>query len=97
MKKLIVSFPVINAAPWIPDGQGRAILLKMQPIAPARPDLAPSHCRVTAILETGAIPQFTIPISVWNDAIRAPVFFVEGTDVRGPNAATETVTPGPPT
>jgi len=88
MTPLIVSFPVIDVQPYIIGGQGRAILLRMQPIKPAFSTTPASHCDVVAMLASGKLAVFTIPMSVWLSAQRDPITFVEaGGQIRGPQAA----------
>jgi hypothetical protein len=85
---LVISFGVIDdVRRWSLDASGRAILLVMQPIAPAhlngRP---PTHARVLAMLENGKFCHLTIPVRLWESAVKDPTYFVEGADVRGPTA-----------
>lgn len=91
MTPLCISFPVIDARPYLlavpQDAPVRAILVRMQPIKPADARLDPTHCTVDACLEhTGKIHRFIIPIRVYRMAAASPVFFAEQEQVRGPQA-----------
>lgn len=89
MEPLVIGFPVIEVDKWTLDAKGRLIILRMAVVKPehlnGRP---PTHCKVMGRLENGQILEWvTIPIQVYQDAIRKPVFFVECADVRGPTVA----------
>lgn len=84
-ERLTISFPVIDAPSHV--GSGRVILLQFAPIPDARRGVAPTMGRVIGMMDNGALVQFSIPIRVWEEAKRAPVYFVEASDVRGPAGA----------
>jgi hypothetical protein len=87
VKRLVVSFPVVDVQPYMIGGQGRAILLRMQPIRPAHPAEPPTNCDVVAMLETGKLAVFTIPMSAWVKAQQNPITFTEAPGIQGPQAA----------
>jgi len=85
---LVISFPVVEVGAYSLDAKGRGIMLKMAPIAPVHLNgRTPTHCKVICMLENGKMIEITIPMKVWEDALRDPVFFIEGADVRGPTSA----------
>lgn len=76
---LRIAFPVVDCTPYCLHFKGPAILLHCNPIAPAHPLRNPDpQCRVIGQLQDGKQIEFTIPMHVWQDALKRPVLFHAG-------------------